>query len=168
MKLDPTKMQDWQIAAAAEESMKPPARLAAEMGLKDQELLPYGRQLARVDFAMAYARLKGNPSAKYIDVTAITPTPLGEGKTVTTIGATQALCHIGKNAIVCIRQPSLGPVFGIKGGAAGGGVGCVGDLQCFLGPVADAIQAHAQVGGDEARAGAAQNTGLLRKRVPHR
>ncbi len=142
MKLDPTKMQDWQIAAAAEESMKPPARLAAEMGLKDQELLPYGRQLARVDFAMAYERLKGNPSAKYIDVTAITPTPLGEGKTTTVIGLIEGLGRLGKRVTGAIRQPSGGPTFNIKGSAAGGGLAqCIplvpfsirltGDIDCI-------------------------------------
>jgi len=72
MKLDPTKMKDWQIAEAAEQSMKPASRLAEELGLKDEELLPMGRQLARVDYAMTLERLKDNPTAKYIDVTAIT------------------------------------------------------------------------------------------------
>ena len=81
MKLDPTKMQDWQIAQAAEETMKPVSQLADELGLKDDEMLPMGRQLAKVDYARALERLADRPTAKYIDVTAITPTPLGEGKT---------------------------------------------------------------------------------------
>ena len=80
MKLDATKMKDWQIAEAAEEEMKPISQLAKEMGLEDSELIPMGRKLAKVDYQQVLARLKGAPSAKYIDVTAITPTPLGEGK----------------------------------------------------------------------------------------
>jgi len=142
MKLDPTKMQDWQIAEAAEETMKPVAQLAAELGLKQEELLPYGRQLARVDYAMTLERIKSNPLAKYIDVTAITPTPLGEGKTTTTIGLIQGLGKLGKRATGAIRQPSGGPTFNIKGSAAGGGLSqCIplvpfsirltGDIDCI-------------------------------------
>ena len=80
-----------------------------------------GRQLGKVDYMKVLRRLKDAPNAKYIDVTAITPTPLGEGKTVTTVGLSQALAKIGKKVITNIRQPSMGPTFGIKGGAAGGG-----------------------------------------------
>ena len=96
MKLDPTKMKDWQIAEAAEQSMKPVSQLAEELGLKQEELLPMGRQLARVDYAMTIERLRNNPTAKYIDVTAITPTPLGEGKTTTAIGLIEGLGKLGK------------------------------------------------------------------------
>ena len=93
MKLDPTKMKDWQIAEAAEETMKPISQLAKELGLKDDEVLPMGRQLGRVDYVKVLERLKSQtkPSAKYIDVTAITPTPLGEGKSTTTIGLIEGL-----------------------------------------------------------------------------
>jgi formate--tetrahydrofolate ligase len=142
MKLDPTKMQDWQIAEAAEENIKTVSSLAAELGLKAEELLPYGRQLARVDYAMAIERLKNNPTAKYIDVTAITPTPLGEGKSTTAIGLVQGLGKLGKRVTGAIRQPSGGPTFNIKGSAAGGGLSqCIpltpfsirltGDIDCI-------------------------------------
>ena len=142
MKLDPTKMQDWQIAEAAEENIKPVSLMAAELGVKAEELLPYGRQLARVDYAMAIERLKNNPTAKYIDVTAITPTPLGEGKSTTAIGLVQGLGKLGKRVTGAIRQPSGGPTFNIKGSAAGGGLSqCVpltpfsirltGDIDCI-------------------------------------
>lgn len=122
MKLDPTKMKDWQVAEAAEEQMKPVSRLASEMGLQADELIPMGHKLAKVDYLKALARLKGAPSAKYIDVTAITPTPLGEGKTTTAIGLIEGLGKIGKRVVGAIRQPSGGPTFNIKGSAAGGGL----------------------------------------------
>jgi len=122
MKLDPTKMKDWQVAEAAEENMKPLAQLADEMGLKSKELIPMGRKLAKVDYLKALERLKDAPEAKYIDVTAITPTPLGEGKTTTAIGLIQGLGKINKRVIGAIRQPSGGPTFNIKGSAAGGGL----------------------------------------------
>ncbi len=94
--------------------------IAESLGLLDDELFPYGKYKAKVSLD-ARARLEGRPDAKYIDVTAITPTPLGEGKTVTTVGLGMGLQRLGHRAVVCIRQPSMGPVFGIKGGAAGGG-----------------------------------------------
>ena len=122
MKLDPTKMKDWQIAEAAEATMKPISKIAAEMGLKDEELIPYGKYLAKVDYLKALDRVRGNGSAKYVDVTAITPTPLGEGKTTTTIGLVEGLGKLGKRVVGAIRQPSGGPTFNIKGSAAGGGL----------------------------------------------
>jgi len=122
MKLDPTKMKYWQIAEAAEETMKPVRRLADEMGLKDDELLPYGHKLGKVDYMKVLARLKDAPTGKYIDVTAITPTPLGEGKSTTAIGLIEGLGKVGKRPIGAIRQPSGGPTFNIKGSAAGGGL----------------------------------------------
>ena len=122
MKLDPTKMKDWQVAEAAEADMKPVSQLAEEMGLKSDELIPMGHKLAKVDYLKALTRLKGAPSAKYIDVTAITPTPLGEGKTTTAIGLIEGLGKIGKRVVGAIRQPSGGPTFNIKGSAAGGGL----------------------------------------------
>jgi formate--tetrahydrofolate ligase len=134
-------MKDWQIAEAAEEKMKPIGQVAKEMGLKDDELIPMGRQLAKVDYQKVLARLKSAPTAKYIDVTAITPTPFGEGKTTTTIGLIEGLGRIGKNPVGAIRQPSGGPTFNIKGSAAGGGLAqCIpltpfsirltGDIDC--------------------------------------
>ncbi len=142
MKLDPTKMKDWQIAEAAEENMKPVSQLAGEMGLREDELIPMGRRLAKVDHQKALSRLKGAPAAKYIDVTAITPTPLGEGKTTTAIGLIEGLGKIGKSVVGAIRQPSGGPTFNIKGSAAGGGLAqCIpltpfsirltGDIDCI-------------------------------------
>ena len=92
--------------------------------------IPYGRQMAKVDLSIL-DRLADAPSGKYIDVTAINPTPLGEGKTVTTIGLGLGLDKIGKNAVSTIRQPSMGPVFGIKGGAAGGGYSQVVPMENF-------------------------------------
>jgi len=122
MKLDATKMEDWQIAEAAEENLKPIKQLADELGLADDELLPMGRQLARVDYIKVLDRLKDKSQGKYINVTAITPTPLGEGKTTTAIGLIQGLGKLNKNVIGAIRQPSGGPTFNIKGSAAGGGL----------------------------------------------
>jgi formyltetrahydrofolate synthetase len=122
MKLDPTKNKDWQIAEAAEETMKPIVQLGNELGLQDGELLPMGRNLAKVDYQKVLSRLPEQPTAKYIDVTAITPTPLGEGKTTTTIGLIEGLGKLNKRAIGAIRQPSSGPTFNIKGSAAGGGL----------------------------------------------
>ena len=121
-KLDPTKMEDWEVAEAAEENLIPVKKLAADMGITEDELLPMGHQLAKVDYMKVLQRLKDAPSGKYIDVTAITPTPLGEGKTTTAIGLIQGLGKLGKNVVGAIRQPSGGPTFNIKGSAAGGGL----------------------------------------------
>jgi len=122
IKLDATKMKDWQIAEVAEENLKPIKQLAGELGLTDEELLPMGRQLAKVDYIKVLERLKDQPQGKYIDVTAITPTPLGEGKTTTAIGLIQGLGKLDKRVVGAIRQPSGGPTFNIKGSAAGGGL----------------------------------------------
>src|SRR5213080_3955172 len=94
--------------------------IAAMMGIGQHLLEPYGHDVAKIKLE-AIEELAGRPKAKYVVVSAITPTPLGEGKTTTTVGLGQALAHIGRPAIVAIRQPSMGPTFGIKGGAAGGG-----------------------------------------------
>ncbi|MGA7271476.1 MAG: formate--tetrahydrofolate ligase [Acidimicrobiia bacterium] len=109
---------DIDIARAA--TLSPLGEIAERIGLLPDELIPYGPTKAKVHLD-ALKRIGANPRGKYVDVTAITPTPLGEGKTTTTVGLTQALGAIGKEAIACIRQPSMGPTFGIKGGAAGGG-----------------------------------------------
>ncbi len=100
--------------------MRPIAEIAAELGLTQAELIPYGRYKAKIDLSLLH-RLASRQLAKYILVTAINPTPFGEGKTVTSIGLAMGLCRLGKKAIVTLRQPALGPVFGIKGGASGGG-----------------------------------------------
>ena len=119
---------DIEIAQAAK--MVPIMEIAQQMGLEEDEVELYGKYKAKVSLS-ALDRLQDRPTAKYIDVTAITPTPLGEGKTVTTIGLGLALNRIGKKAINTIRQPSLGPVFGIKGGAAGGGYSQVIPMEEF-------------------------------------
>ncbi len=122
MKLDPVKMKDWEIAEAAEENLRPAAELAAELGLEDGEWDPYGKTLAKVDAVRVLKRLGGRKRAKYIDVTAITPTALGEGKTTTTLGLVEGLGRMGRKVVGCVRQPSGGPTFNIKGSAAGGGL----------------------------------------------
>jgi formyltetrahydrofolate synthetase len=119
---------DLEIAQAAK--MKPILEIADAVGIGEDELDLYGRWKAKVHLGIL-ERLADRPQGKYVDVTAITPTPLGEGKTVTTIGLSQALGVIGKNVMTCIRQPSLGPVFGIKGGAAGGGHSQVVPMEDF-------------------------------------
>ena len=109
---------DLEIARNAQ--LKPVDDLASEIGLGMHLLEPYGEQVVKIKLA-AIGELADAPRAKYVVVTAITPTPLGEGKTTTTVGLGQAFKHIGKRATIAIRQPSMGPTFGIKGGAAGGG-----------------------------------------------
>jgi len=109
---------DLEIAYAAK--LEPIMDLATGLGLEETEIIPYGSTKAKIHLD-TLKRISGNPLGKYVDVTAITPTPLGEGKTTTTIGLVQGLGTLGHKSIACIRQPSLGPTFGIKGGAAGGG-----------------------------------------------
>ncbi|OQY32666.1 MAG: formate--tetrahydrofolate ligase, partial [Anaerolineaceae bacterium 4572_5.1] len=119
---------DIDIAHAAEKL--PITEIAKSVGLLEDELELYGKYKAKVKLEVL-DRLKDVPNGKYIDVTAITPTPLGEGKTVTTIGLSQGLHYIGKKVFTCIRQPSQGPTFGIKGGAAGGGYAQVVPMEDF-------------------------------------
>lgn len=109
---------DIEIARAAR--MKPIADVGAKIGIPAEAMLQYGRTKAKIDFDFIEG-LKGKPDGKLVLVTAITPTPAGEGKTTTTVGLVDGLAHIGKRASGCIREPSLGPCFGMKGGAAGGG-----------------------------------------------
>ena len=109
---------DLEIARKA--TLKPLGEIAASMGLPAEFMQPYGDDVAKIKLE-AIEALKDRPKAKYVVVTAVTPTPLGEGKTTTTVGLGQAMSHIGKKATIAIRQPSMGPTFGIKGGAAGGG-----------------------------------------------
>jgi methylenetetrahydrofolate dehydrogenase (NADP+)/methenyltetrahydrofolate cyclohydrolase/formyltetrahydrofolate synthetase len=119
------------IIIAQEAKMKPVAQVAEELGLLPDEFDSYGKYIAKVD-PQVLKRLGDAPDGKYIDVTAITPTPLGEGKTTTTVGLSQALgAHLGKRVITVIRQPSQGPTFGIKGGAAGGGYSQVIPMENF-------------------------------------
>lgn len=122
MPLDPTKNPDWKIAREAEKNMKTVQVLAAELGLRPDELLPYGHYIGKIDQAAVLRRLGDAPNGKYVDVTAITPTPLGEGKSTTTIGLLQGFGKRGIRASATIRQPSGGPTMGMKGSAAGGGL----------------------------------------------
>ncbi|MCL0084969.1 formate--tetrahydrofolate ligase, partial [Thermodesulfovibrionales bacterium] len=122
MLTDPTKHADWEIAEAAEKEMKTIYQIAEEAGLQKEELFPYGHYIGKVDYAKVLDRLKDRPDGKYIDVTAITPTPLGEGKSTSSIGLVQGLGRRGKRVVGAIRQPSGGPTMNIKGSAAGGGL----------------------------------------------
>jgi len=122
---------DIDIAQAQQPKLKTVHKLAEEVGLLPGELELYGNYKAKVRLE-TMKRLKDIPDGKYIDVTAITPTPLGEGKSTTMVGLSEALgAHLGKNVFTCIRQPSQGPTFGIKGGAAGGGYSQVVPMEDF-------------------------------------
>ena len=120
MPYDPTKMQDWQIADEAEKNMPSPEEWRDRLGLEKDEIIPMGR-ICKLDFLKIIKRLESRPDGKYIEVTAITPTPLGEGKTTTTMGLLEGLAKRGKNVGGAVRQPSGGPSMNIKGTAAGGG-----------------------------------------------
>ena len=121
-------LTDLEIAQRAR--MKPVCEIADMLGIAENEIELYGRYKAKISLDVI-EKFKDDPRSKYIVVTAITPTPLGEGKTVTTIGLSQALNYVGKLAAACIRQPSMGPTFGIKGGAAGGGYSQVIPMEDF-------------------------------------
>jgi formate--tetrahydrofolate ligase len=122
MPLDPTKHADWEIAEEAEKSMSTIYEIGERLGLTKDELLPQGHYIAKIDYRAVLDRLKDRPNGKYIDVTAITPTPLGEGKSTSSMGLVQGFGKIGKNVSAAIRQPSGGPTMNIKGSAAGGGL----------------------------------------------
>ena len=109
------------IEIAQQARLKPIGEIAARLGIPDEALEPYGRTKGKVSLEWL-AQQSGRPNGKLILVTAISPTPAGEGKTTTTVGLGDALNRIGKKAVICLREPSLGPVFGMKGGAAGGGL----------------------------------------------
>lgn len=121
-------LSDLKIAQSA--ALKPIKEIAENVGLSEDDLEYYGRYKAKVSLDVL-EKFKDRPLAKYIDVTAITPTPLGEGKSVTLVGLSQALARIGKRVFTTIRQPSMGPTFGIKGGAAGGGYSQVVPMEDF-------------------------------------
>ncbi len=146
LKPDPTKLADWQIAEEYEKEMKTVYRLAEELGIRNEELLPNSHYYGKVDFELVLERLKKKPDGKYIDVTAITPTPLGEGKSTSTIGLLQGLGRRGKKATGAIRQPSGGPTMNIKGSAAGGGLSQCIPLIPFsfglTGDINDIMNAH--------------------------
>ena len=146
MVLDPTKHADWEIAQEAESRMKTCYQLAEELGLTKEELLPHGNYVAKVDYLKVLQRLQDRPDGKFIEVTAITPTPLGEGKSTTTMGLLQGIGKRGKKVVACIRQPSGGPTMNIKGSAAGGGLSqCLPLTEFSLGLTGDinaVINAH--------------------------
>ncbi len=120
MAYDATRMADWQIAQAVEKQMPTPEQWRERLNLHKDEVIPMGR-VCKLDFLKIINRLEHRPNGKYIEVTAITPTPLGEGKTTTSLGLIQGLGKRGKNVGGCLRQPSGGPTMNIKGTAAGGG-----------------------------------------------
>jgi len=120
MPYDATKLADWQISEEAEKNMPTPEVWREKLGLQKDEMLPMGR-LSKIDFLKVNERLKNKPDGKYIEVTAITPTPLGEGKSTTSCGLMEGLGKRGKNVGGALRQPSGGPTMNVKGTAAGGG-----------------------------------------------
>jgi methylenetetrahydrofolate dehydrogenase (NADP+)/methenyltetrahydrofolate cyclohydrolase/formyltetrahydrofolate synthetase len=145
MAYDATKLKDWQIAEAAEENMPTPDDWREKLNLQKDEIIPFGK-LCRLDFLKVIERLKSKPDGKYIEVTAITPTPLGEGKTTTTMGILEGMGKRGKNVGGCIRQPSGGPTMNIKGTAAGGGNALLIPMTEFsmglTGDINDIMNAH--------------------------
>jgi len=142
---DATKLKDWQIAEAAEENMPTPDEWREKLNLQKDEIIPFGK-LCRLDFMKIIERLKSRPDGKYIEVTAITPTPLGEGKTTTLMGILEGMGKRGWNVGGCIRQPSGGPTMNIKGTAAGGGNALLIPMTEFsmglTGDINDLMNAH--------------------------
>ncbi|MBM4447442.1 MAG: formate--tetrahydrofolate ligase [Chloroflexi bacterium] len=145
MPYDAVKMKDWQISEAAEKNMPTPDEWREKLGLQKDEIIPYGR-LCKLDFMKIIERLKKKSDGKYIEVTAITPTPLGEGKSTTSMGLMEGLGKRGKNVGGCLRQPSGGPTMNIKGTAAGGGNALLIPMTEFsmglTGDINDIINAH--------------------------
>ncbi len=145
MAYDATKMADWQISEAAEVNMPTPDQWREKLGLEKDEMLPMGR-LAKLDFLKISERLKNRPDGKYIEVTAITPTPLGEGKSTTSLGLIEGLGARGKNVGGALRQPSGGPTMNVKGTAAGGGNALLIPMTEFslglTGDINDIMNAH--------------------------
>ena len=145
MAYDAVKMKDWQISEAAEVNMPTPDEWREKLGLEKDEMLPYGR-IAKLDFLKIIDRLKSKPDGKYIEVTAITPTPLGEGKSTTSCGLMEGLGKRGVNVGGALRQPSGGPTMNIKGTAAGGGNALLIPMTEFsmglTGDINDIMNAH--------------------------
>ena len=145
MPYDATKMADWQISEEAEKNMPTPEQLRDKLGLQADEVLPMGR-LSKVDFLKIINRLKDKTDGKYIEVTAITPTPLGEGKSTTSLGLIEGLGARGKNVGGALRQPSGGPTMNVKGTAAGGGNSLLIPMTEFslglTGDINDIMNAH--------------------------
>ncbi|MBR3301269.1 MAG: formate--tetrahydrofolate ligase, partial [Firmicutes bacterium] len=144
-KLDPTQYKDWQIAEAAEKELPSVDWFREKMGLLPDEIIPYGKT-PKLDFIKIMERLKDKPDGKFIEVTAITPTPLGEGKSTTSLGLIEGLGKLGKNVGGCLRQPSGGPTMNVKGTAAGGGNALLIPMTEFslglTGDINDIMNAH--------------------------
>jgi formyltetrahydrofolate synthetase len=145
MAYNAVEMADWQISEAAEANMPTPDEWSEKLGLEKGEMLPIGR-LGKLDFLKIIERLKDKPDGKYIEVTAITPTPLGEGKSTTSCGLMEGMGKIGLNVGGCLRQPSGGPTMNIKGTAAGGGNSLLIPMTEFslglTGDINDIMNAH--------------------------
>jgi formate--tetrahydrofolate ligase len=145
MPFDATKLADWQISEEAEKKMPTPEAWREKLGLQHDEMLPMGR-LSKIDFLKVINRLKNNPDGKYIEVTAITPTPLGEGKSTTSCGLMEGLGKRGVNVGGALRQPSGGPTMNVKGTAAGGGNSLLIPMTEFslglTGDINDIMNAH--------------------------
>jgi formate--tetrahydrofolate ligase len=145
MAYDATKMADWQISEEAEKKMPMPEEWREKLGLKPEEMLPMGR-LSKIDFLKIAERLKNKPDGKYIEITAITPTPLGEGKSTTSLGLIEGLGKRGVNVGGALRQPSGGPTMNVKGTAAGGGNALLIPMTEFslglTGDINDIMNAH--------------------------
>ena len=143
--LDPTKFKDWEIAEEAEKSLPSVEYFREKMGLLPDEIIPYGKT-PKLDFIKIMNRLKNKPDGKYIEVTAITPTPLGEGKSTTSLGLIEGIGKLGKNVGGCLRQPSGGPTMNVKGTAAGGGNALLIPMTEFslglTGDINDIMNAH--------------------------
>ncbi len=145
MPYDVAKLKDWQIAELAEANMPTPDEWREKLYLQKDELIPYGR-ISKLDFLKIINRLKNKPDGKYIEITAITPTPLGEGKSTTSLGLMEGLGKRKQNVGGCLRQPSGAPTFGIKGSAAGGGNALLIPMAEFsmglTGDINDIMNAH--------------------------
>lgn len=145
MAWDPTVLKDWQIAEAAEGNIPSTEKYQEMMGLQKDEIIPYGKT-PKIDFLKVIDRLKNKPDGKYIEVTAITPTPLGEGKSTTSIGIMEGLGKRGVNVGGALRQPSGGPTMNVKGTAAGGGNALLIPMTEFslglTGDINDIMNAH--------------------------
>jgi formate--tetrahydrofolate ligase len=145
MAYNAVEMKDWQISEAAEAHMKTPEQWRDELGLQKDEILPMGR-LAKLDFLKIINRLQNRPDGKYVEVTAITPTPLGEGKSTTSVGLMEGLGKRGKSVGGALRQPSGGPTMNVKGTAAGGGNALIIPMTEFslglTGDINDIMNAH--------------------------
>ncbi|MBW1759581.1 MAG: formate--tetrahydrofolate ligase, partial [Deltaproteobacteria bacterium] len=139
------EMQDWQISEEAEKNMPTSEEWREKLGLTKDEVLPMGK-LAKLDFMKIIDRLQDKPDGKYIEITAITPTPLGEGKSTTSLGLIEGLGARGKNVGGALRQPSGGPTMNVKGTAAGGGNALLIPMTEFslglTGDINDIMNAH--------------------------